>query len=507
MDQKPVDQKPAAETRTAEQQVVGIRYVEAGPLHYCSPGDLALGLGDYVVVSTDRGERLGWVVLTPDQVINAHTEGPLRVVDRLASLDEVERHRDQKRRAEEDITRAQAAATRVDPRVRVASLTYDLSGDYAELTFTAKEGSDVAGRVEREVQRALEVRDLLVEQVGDRDRAKALGGIGQCGRALCCSTWMTEFPAISIKMAKDQGLAPNPSKISGVCGRLLCCLSFEVEAYREVVGTLPKVGKKLTTPVGKAKVLSINALTEMVRLRFEETGQIIEISTEAVKRQMGTALRPEELDAEIEEALREKDRRRTENLVAALAPVDRPLRDTSEADTPEVDQEERARRRRERGAATGGSGSGGRRPRSSAGAPADGATRRRRRPGGPGAGGGTSEAGTPSGESRSGIRITRRRSAGSASTGAAAPEAGTGEATGAAEGGNRTTRRRRRSRPAGAAGGAADPRPQAEAASRPNADGEGGPGGDGDPKRRRRRGRRGGRRRSGGEGGGTPSAE
>ncbi|MCA9847332.1 MAG: hypothetical protein KC472_05130, partial [Dehalococcoidia bacterium] len=332
-----------------DQKIVGVRYIEAGPLHYCSPGDLDLGLGDYVVVSTDRGERLGWIVLTPDQVINANTEGPLRVVDRLASLEEVEQHREQKRRAEEDISRAQAAATRVDPRVRVASLTYDLAGKYAELTFTAKEGSDVAGRVEREVARALDVQDLLVEQVGDRDRAKALGGIGQCGRALCCSTWMTEFPAISIKMAKDQGLAPNPSKISGVCGRLLCCLSFEVEAYREVVGTLPKVGKKLTTPVGKAKVLSINALTEMVRLRFEETGQIIEISTEAVKRQMGTALRPEELDSEIEEALREKDRRRTENLVAVLSPIERPLRDTSDADTPEVDQEERARRRRERG--------------------------------------------------------------------------------------------------------------------------------------------------------------
>ncbi len=474
-----------------DQRIVGIRYVEAGPLHYCSPGDLDLGLGDYVIVTTDRGERLGWVVLTPDQVINANTEGPLRVVDRLASLEEVERHREQKRRAEEDITRAQAAATRVDPRARVASLTYDLAGEYAELTFTAKEGSDVAGRVEREVARVLVVRDLLVEQVGDRDRAKALGGIGQCGRALCCSTWMTEFPAISIKMAKDQGLAPNPSKISGVCGRLLCCLSFEVEAYREVVGTLPKVGKKLTTPVGKAKVLSINALTEMVRLRFEETGQIIEISTEAVKRQMGTALRPEELDAEIEEALREKDRRRTENLVAVLSPVARPLRDTSDADTPEVDQEERARRRRERGTSPG------RAPRPAAGAFAEGGTRRRRRPAGTGTDTGE---GAPSGESRSGIRITRRRAgtANSETPDASAPQAVT-------EGGNRSTRRRRRSRPA-SAGGTAEARPQAQ----PRASSEGAGTENGDQKRRRRRGRRGGRRRTGGGGEGvspSPTAE
>ncbi|MQC18216.1 MAG: hypothetical protein DWG80_03960, partial [Chloroflexi bacterium] len=289
-----------------KQALTGVRYADAGPIHYCSPGSLLIGQGDYVIVRTDRGERLGWVVLTPDQTEDVDVEGPIRVVERLAALDEVERHREQKRRAEADVLRAQASAARVDQRVRIASLVYDLSGQYAELTYTAREGSHLDDRLEREVARDLQIEDLSVEQVGDRDRAKSLGGLGQCGRGLCCSTWMTEFPAISIKMAKDQGLAPNPSKISGVCGRLLCCLSFEVEDYRQIVGSLPKVGKNLTTPAGKAKVLSINALTEMVRLRFEQTGQIIEISTEAVKRQMGTTLRPEELDAEIEEALREK---------------------------------------------------------------------------------------------------------------------------------------------------------------------------------------------------------
>ncbi|MQC19437.1 MAG: hypothetical protein DWG83_02545, partial [Chloroflexi bacterium] len=457
-----------------KQELIGVRYVEAGPIHYCSPGSLLLGQGDYAIIRTDRGERLGWVVLTPDQTEHVNVEGPVRVVDRLASLDEVERHRKQKRRAEDDVRRAQAAATRVDGRVRVASLTYDLAGDYAELTYTAREGTALDNRLEREIGRELDVPHLQVEQVGDRDRAKSLGGLGQCGRGLCCSTWMTEFPAISIKMAKDQGLAPNPSKISGVCGRLLCCLSFEVEDYRQIVGSLPKVGKKLTTPAGKAKVLSINALTEMVRLRFEESGQIIEISTEAVKRQMGTTLRPEELDAEIEEALREKDRRRTENLVAVLAPIDRPLRDTSDADAPEVDEEERARRRRDRGTRSGD-------------APA------RRRGGRPG---GTPEGSAPttsSGESRSGIRITRRR-AGTPASPDGAP----------AEGGNRTRRRRSRGTGSGNIAGLPDTNGQ-RPASRPQGDGdagsdsassEGGAAG-----RRRRRGRRGGRRRGGSEGG------
>ncbi|MDA0271402.1 MAG: hypothetical protein DWG77_04015, partial [Chloroflexi bacterium] len=310
--------------------IVGIRYVEAGPISYCSPGDLNLGTGDYVVITTDRGERLGWVVLTPDQVIAGRPDGPLRVIDRLASAQEVEAHREAKRRAEEDITRAQAIAARIDSRVRVASLTYDLTGAFAEATYTAREGvGDVADRLRREFQREFG-GEFAVEQVGDRDRAKAVGGLGQCGRGLCCSTWMTEFPAISIKMAKDQGLAPNPSKISGACGRLLCCLSFEVEAYREIIGTLPKVGKRITTPVGRAKVLSINALTEMVRLRFDETGEVVEMSTAALRGQMGTAVRPEELEGPVEGPIHEEDRQRRENFIAVLDPIARPLRDTED---------------------------------------------------------------------------------------------------------------------------------------------------------------------------------
>jgi len=308
---------------------------------------------------------------------------------------------------------------------------------------------------------------------------------------------MTEFPAISIKMAKDQGLAPNPSKISGVCGRLLCCLSFEVDAYREIVGSLPKVGKKLTTPVGKAKVLSINALTEMVRLRFEDSGQIIEISTEAVKRQMGTTLRPDELDAEFEEALRDKDRRRTENLIAVIQPIERSLRETSSADGPVVDEAEREQRRlrrerprregtpdraRDNRAAPGEPrrGRSGQRPARDGAPQGDRQSRSGRRDGQPSA----ERTGPPpqGTESRSGIRITRRR----------AGEPGTAPAS--ADG------TERRSRPATS-------RPQGERPMNPRpprAQGDATPSTpeDGEQKRRRRRGRRGGRRRGGGEGAG-----
>ena len=302
--------------------IVGIRFVEAGPIAYCSPGTLSLGTGDYVVVGTDRGERLGWVVLAPDQVLGANLGGPMRVIDRLAGEADVAAYRSQQRRAEDDLGRAQAIAARRDARVRVASLAYDLAGTLGELTFVSRE-QDEGEWLRRDASRALGV-DLRVQQVGDRDRAKSLGGIGQCGRALCCSSWQVEFPAISIKMAKDQGLAPNPSKISGVCGRLLCCLSFEIDAYREILGTLPKVGKHVSTPVGRARVLSINALTEVVRMRIDDTNEVIEMPAAALRQQYGTTVRPVEMEDAVERPMHEQDRDRRDNLLAILEPVDAP---------------------------------------------------------------------------------------------------------------------------------------------------------------------------------------
>ncbi len=303
--------------------IVGVRFEEAGPIAFCGPGDLDLGIGDYVVVRTPHGERLGWVVVTPDQVVNDPPEGPVRVVDRIASEADVEAHHEQRRRAKEDIGRAQAIAARTDPQVRVANIVYDLPGERGELTFTAREQYSDADWLGRAATEALGV-ELEVLQVGDRDRAKVLGGIGQCGRALCCSTWQTEFPSISINMAKEQGLAPNPSKISGVCGRLLCCLSFEIDAYRELIGDLPKVGKRVSTPVGRARILNIDALRQVVRLRLDSTREVIEIPADDLRRQYGTTVRPAELEDEIEERLRREDRERKDNLVAVLEPVDSP---------------------------------------------------------------------------------------------------------------------------------------------------------------------------------------
>ncbi|MBM4415893.1 MAG: hypothetical protein FJ035_06560 [Chloroflexi bacterium] len=316
------DQSTPEQEEAAVAASVGVRFVEAGPLSYCSPGELALGVGDYVVVHTDRGDRLGWVVLAPDQVLAGRPEGPLRVIDRIATEADVRQWQQQRDRAQEDTGRAQALATRSNPRVRVAALTYDLSGTRGEITFSAPEHIDFRW-FEQQLSELLAAR-ISVKQVGDRDRAKAIGGFGLCGRDLCCASWMTEFPAISIRLAKEQDLPPNPTKISGVCGRLLCCLTFEVDAYRELRGDLPKTGKRITTPVGRAKVLSVNALRQVVRLRFDETGEIVEMPADELRRQYGTAVRPEELEPVIEEPARRRDQRNRDTMFATMERVDAP---------------------------------------------------------------------------------------------------------------------------------------------------------------------------------------
>ena len=330
--------------------VVGIRYHTASPIDYCSLGVLTLGVGDYVVVERDGGEQLGWVVISADQVIAATIERPLRRIERIAGEADVASWEQQKQRAEEDIGRAQELASRTDPRMRVAAIVYDLSGDHGELTYTSPDRPST-DRLRREAEDLLDA-DLTLRQVGDRDRAKSMGSgvMGVCGRDLCCSSWMTSFPSVSIRMAKDQGLAPNPSKISGLCGRLLCCLSFEVEAYQELRGDLPKVGKRVTTPVGRAKVISIDALKQIVRLRLDDSGEIVQLDADELRAQYGSLVRPESLEASVEEPARAEARQLQEATIAVLEPVDHPPASSeASAESESSDQEKPKPSRRRRG--------------------------------------------------------------------------------------------------------------------------------------------------------------
>jgi hypothetical protein len=155
----------------------------------------------------------------------------------------------------------------------------------------------------RELGSTLATRVQML-QVGERDRAKLLDGYDVCGQRLCCASWQTQFPSVSIKMAKEQDLPLNPQKISGVCGRLYCCLTFEYEAYRELRGQMPKVGAMVSTPAGEAKVNSVNVMKKTVTLWLVDQHQVMEMPAAELQMQYGLTVRPVELVREIEAPLK-----------------------------------------------------------------------------------------------------------------------------------------------------------------------------------------------------------
>jgi hypothetical protein len=186
-------------------------------------------------------------------------------------------------------------------------------------------------------------------QVGERDRAKLADGYDVCGQRLCCSSWQTAFPAVSIKMAKEQELPLNPQKISGVCGRLYCCLTFEYEGYRELRGQLPKVGALVSTPAGSAKVRSINVLKKTVSLWLEDQRQVMEMPAVDLQMQYGLTVRPVELVEAIEAPLRHPEQSESAPTPAAEASVDAPAPPAPPAGDAQAPGEQRRRRGRRGG--------------------------------------------------------------------------------------------------------------------------------------------------------------
>jgi cell fate regulator YaaT (PSP1 superfamily) len=224
--------------------------------------------------------------------------------------------------------------------MRIVGGDYNLEGSQLTVYFTAEERVDFRGLV-RDVSSVLRTRVQML-QVGDRDRAKLVDGIGRCGERLCCSSWLTGFPTISIRMAKEQDLPLNPSKISGSCGRLLCCLVYEHEQYRELRGQLPKIGQVVSTPVGVAKVISLNVLKQSVTLRLEEGYATLEMTVDELRLQYGTAVRPVDVVAE------EVDTSPVVKVEAVQAPVGATPAEQESAGGEQSSQRRRRRRRRGR---------------------------------------------------------------------------------------------------------------------------------------------------------------
>ena len=287
-------------TRTA-----GVRFRQAGKIFYYNALDFELSVGDYVVVEAAQGLSCGRIVISPDQVIEnqSSAQGDMKPVLRVATPEDMEKMDAARDKARESLRVAKAKAAEQGLAMTIAGGEYDLDGSQFTAYFSAQERVDFRNLV-RDLSRDLGASVQLL-QVGDRDRAKLVDGFDVCGERLCCSSWMTSFPAVSIRMAKEQDLPLNPQKISGVCGRLYCCLTFEYEDYKELRGKLPKVGSVHSTPAGEAKVIGIDFNREVVKLMITETRTPFEIPAIDFQLQNGVTIRPMELVRKIEGPLRE----------------------------------------------------------------------------------------------------------------------------------------------------------------------------------------------------------
>jgi cell fate regulator YaaT (PSP1 superfamily) len=247
-------------------KVVGVRFKDTGKTYYFDPKGLEIKKGDLVVVETARGMECGVAQYAPKEVAENEVTAPLKPVLRIATARDkqiLEENKEKEKRAYE-VCLQKIEKHKLD--MNLTEVEYAFDGSKILFYFTAD------GRVDfREL-----VKDLAstfhtrieLRQIGVRDEAKMLGGIGSCGRALCCHSWLADFEPVSIKMAKVQNLSLNPSKISGICGRLMCCLKYENDIYMEFRKGMPDIGERVKTPDGVAKVIDTNLLERSVKVRL-----------------------------------------------------------------------------------------------------------------------------------------------------------------------------------------------------------------------------------------------
>ncbi len=248
-------------------EVVGVRFQQAGKVYYFDAAGIPVKINDYVVVETAHGYELGKVVISPDQVIFSEIGEPLKPIVRKAQPEDIKKAQRQQERASEAVVKCRELVVKLNLPMQPLAARYNLDGSHLTIFFSAEKRVDFRELV-RELSRSLKTR-VELRQVGARDEAKLIGGLGKCGFPLCCTTFLSEFVPVSIKMAKEQDIALNPMKTSGICGRLLCCLGYEYEQYRAMKAKLPKIGQEVSTNLGKAKVVSCNPLKETVMVELE----------------------------------------------------------------------------------------------------------------------------------------------------------------------------------------------------------------------------------------------
>ncbi|MCL1809302.1 MAG: stage 0 sporulation family protein [Clostridiales bacterium] len=264
-------------------KVAGVRFKKAGKIYYFDPDAFELDAGTKVIVETARGLEFGTVVSEPKAIENDCVVAPLKKIIRVADEKDAAKHEENEKRKQRAMYLCQEKIDKHGLVMKLIDVEYTFDNGKIIFYFTAD------GRVDfREL-----VKDLAgvfktrieLRQIGVRDEAKMVGGIGNCGKGLCCHTWLPEFDPVSIKMAKVQNLSLNPTKISGICGRLMCCLKYENEVYAELRKGMPDQGERIKTPDGIAIVTESNILGSTVKARLVQEEK--------------SAEKPEKLSAEV----------------------------------------------------------------------------------------------------------------------------------------------------------------------------------------------------------------
>jgi cell fate regulator YaaT (PSP1 superfamily) len=248
--------------------VIGVRFSPAGKVYFFDPAGFEdLSVGEYVVVETARGEEAGRVVVAPHQITDEEVVKRLKGIQRRASALDLAQVAYYQSREQDAMARCQEKIQEHNLPMKVVRAEYNYDGSRLVFFFAAEKRVDFRQLVQ-DLARSFKAR-IELRQIGVRDEAKLMGGIGRCGLTLCCSTWLSEFNPVSIKMAKLQELPLSPMDISGVCSRLLCCLAYENDMYAQVKETLPKRGKVVDTPHGRGTVTQVDVIKESVSVELE----------------------------------------------------------------------------------------------------------------------------------------------------------------------------------------------------------------------------------------------
>lgn len=252
--------------------IVGIRFKRAGKVYYFDPSGIDLKIYDYAVVQTTRGVELGQVAISPKQVLASELTAELKPIVRKASEEDIKRAQDFAEKEESALAECGKMISRLNLAMKLISAEYNLDGSRLTFYFISDERVDFRELV-RELTAFFKTR-IELRQIGPRDQAKLVGGLGRCGRNLCCISFLSEFNPVSIKMAKEQDLPLDPMKISGVCGRLQCCLAYESQHYREAKAIMPRRGQPVETPSGAGVVAGCNPLKETVLVEMESKAEV-----------------------------------------------------------------------------------------------------------------------------------------------------------------------------------------------------------------------------------------